>query len=231
MDNRILIVVVMVIVAGVIGGIINYYSADPEQKNRNYLWKAIFSGIGAALLIPLFLRTISSNLLSSIFGNNINYDDYLVFFGFCLLASISARAFIQALSQKVYKDLQEAKDKVNKVDTQLKSVEKNMGPLLDYFTEPDSDTEVTKEINIDLKNKTNDLDNAILQAIDSHPRLALRSVTGIKNEISKMQPVSKTDVEKGLEKLADGDLLYKIEGKEGLRWAITHKGKALLDNH
>lgn len=114
------------IAAGVLGGIVNL--ALNETSRDKWYW-SIVAGIGAALLIPLFLRTVSSKLLSDLLKqtSESSSDDYFVLFGFCLLAALSSRAFIETLSKKVLNSLEEGQkkleDKVKKADQFAKEID------------------------------------------------------------------------------------------------------------
>ena len=104
----------IMIVAGIFGGVVNL--ALNETSRRDWYW-TILAGIGAALLIPLFLKTVSSQLLLNILkaapeepASPTLCDDCLVFFGFCLLAALSSRAFIQGLGQKILSNLEKGQE-------------------------------------------------------------------------------------------------------------------------
>jgi tetratricopeptide (TPR) repeat protein len=108
--------ILVILIAGAFGGIINYYLEleDKEKdKQRKFLFKrSVFLGIGAAFLVPLFLHLIGSDLMKF---EKVNPKEILVFLGFCLVASISSKKFIQTLSTKILKEVREAKEKVKEV--------------------------------------------------------------------------------------------------------------------
>jgi hypothetical protein len=132
--------IVIMIVAGILGGMVNL--ALNESSRQDWFWTIIVS-TGAALLIPVFLRTISSQLLSGILvvpdpadqaATAALYENRLVFFGFCLLAALSSRAFIQGLTEKVLSNLKKSQEglqerqnelegKVNQTDERAKELE------------------------------------------------------------------------------------------------------------
>ena len=101
-----IIILIVMIMAGAWGGYINYLRKD--RRLINFL-----TGLGASFLVPIFLNTLNSKLLINIANilntnNNNNSDDFgskivdiFIFFGFCLLASISAQTFINSLGSKV----------------------------------------------------------------------------------------------------------------------------------
>ncbi|MEX2594056.1 MAG: YEATS-associated helix-containing protein [Anditalea sp.] len=100
LDVHLLILLTIMLVNGAFGGYLNYLNdfdtLANEQKNKRGKFKYILLGIGAAFLIPLFLKMISSNIISS--SENL---DYLVFAGFCLVAAIFSRRFISTIGDKI----------------------------------------------------------------------------------------------------------------------------------
>lgn len=118
----VLILILIMLVAGVLGGIVNIALRAEENTKKTWLMN-IVAGIGASMLIPLFLRTLSSNLLSNILDEKPKPDDLLVFGGFCLLAAISSRTFIQTLSDKILKEAREARRQADFATKQVKEVQ------------------------------------------------------------------------------------------------------------
>ena len=92
------VVLLTMAVAGVLGGSVNV-ALSAEIPSKRTWFMSILAGVAASLLIATFLRTLSSNILSNIMNpkNSMSYvsPDLLVFGGFCLLAAISSKAFIQ----------------------------------------------------------------------------------------------------------------------------------------
>jgi hypothetical protein len=113
-----LTVVMLMLLAGIMGGVVNVTIRAEASDRKTWLW-SIVAGIGAALLIPLFLRTVSSNLLTGVLSESPNMEDMLVFFGFCLLAAISSKSFIRSLSDKVLQEALTAKEAANRASEQV----------------------------------------------------------------------------------------------------------------
>jgi hypothetical protein len=98
-------VILCMLFTGTLGGGVTYaFSANGGSRRGGLGWDVVV-GIGASLLIPLFLQTVSSDLLGTIFdlgkAPGDKHKAYFVFFSFCLVAAISARAFIGKLTDKV----------------------------------------------------------------------------------------------------------------------------------
>ncbi|MBN2443723.1 MAG: hypothetical protein JXJ04_20345 [Spirochaetales bacterium] len=102
--------IIVMLLAGTFGGIINYYLESENQPKKNkrsfLLRKSIFLGVGASFIVPLFLYLISSNLIKM---SDLDPKEILIFLGFCLIASISSRKFIETISSRILKEVKEAK--------------------------------------------------------------------------------------------------------------------------
>lgn len=96
------LVITVMIFAGLLGGFTNYLRADTEKdNNQQFFWRIMLTSMCASFLIPLFLNTISSSLISK--SANVG-PETLVLFGFCLLAALTSEKFIRQLSKKVLED-------------------------------------------------------------------------------------------------------------------------------
>lgn len=106
-DIHLLILIAIMIVIGAFGGFLNYLfnfdTTENDQKKNVIIYKYILLGIGAALLVPVFLKMISSNLTSSKDNN-----DYLIFAGFCLIAAIFSKRFITTIGEKILESAKKA---------------------------------------------------------------------------------------------------------------------------
>lgn len=105
---------IFMIVAGILGGVVNYGLTRPEKMDYRNLFWSILIGTAASLLVPLFLNTISSSLLASILDGTAKSSDVYVFFGFCLLGAIASKSMIQTLTNKILRTAEEAKRKCQK---------------------------------------------------------------------------------------------------------------------
>ena len=66
LDSYMLIVLLIMIAAGVLGGVANCFLSDRPQDSTPRDWgKYTILGVIAALTVPLFLNMISSNLLEA----------------------------------------------------------------------------------------------------------------------------------------------------------------------
>ncbi|MCB0721838.1 MAG: hypothetical protein KDC42_06010 [Ignavibacteriae bacterium] len=147
-DWDIVWLIVVMIASGIFGGIVNYYITNEEStpiqptpmqdgnkpvqfvSPKNSLAKCIFIGIGGAFLIPLFLdivgRTATSNG-STNGGFDAHNIDLLVFAGYCLVASIFARKFMDTISERVLRLAKEAKKEAEKSKEEVEKVKDSVG--------------------------------------------------------------------------------------------------------
>ncbi len=126
--------IIIMITAGVLGGIVNYGLTRPEKMDYSSLLWSVVIGIAAALLVPLFLNTISSSLLAGILEDTAKSSDIYIFFGFCLLGAIASKSMIHTLTNKILRTAEEAKDRVE-------DLERNVSPILIKETEPENNQE------------------------------------------------------------------------------------------
>ncbi len=104
------ILILIMVSSGFIGGIVNYYLSDEKM-----FWKSIIMGIVASFLVPLFLNMISSDLVETILKqtHDATYiSKIFIFTGFCLIASIFSRTFMQNISNKLLQQLKEEQSKL-----------------------------------------------------------------------------------------------------------------------
>lgn len=121
--SALIVHIIVMILAGIYGGIINYFlEIEKEQvKFRLSIWQTIIIGMGASFLIPLFLAMISSDLINL---KQLEFSKILIFFGFCLIAAISSRRFILTISERILKEAREAKKMALQVEETIAEKEK-----------------------------------------------------------------------------------------------------------
>ena len=108
--NIILLLVAMVS-SGLLGGIANYlllYKDDPEYAQRS---RSCVLGLVAALLVPVILKTISSDIITNIsslrYGSGIPFD-FMVFTSLCLLAAIFSRTIAETIGKRLAAEVEKA---------------------------------------------------------------------------------------------------------------------------
>ena len=99
LDSYMLIILLIMIAAGVLGGVANYFLRDRQQESSPQDWaKYSILGVIAALTVPLFLNMISSNLLEAARTRPV---DFFVFAGFCLIYVVASRRVFENAANKL----------------------------------------------------------------------------------------------------------------------------------
>ncbi|MBO9548066.1 YEATS-associated helix-containing protein [Pseudomonas sp.] len=178
--------------------------------------KNILLGICAAFMVPLFLNTISSTLIRDILSSaDLDASKYLIFIGFCLIASISAQKFIRLMSTNIIKELQEVKEKAEDAQSKAKTaldatestIEPEVGPLTPEDEKAFSDLDATTQ-------------NVLVHLLDGP--YTMRSATGLAQELNLQVEL----VNRALQTLQSKSFVRRgVNAKNQKRWYLTGSGK------
>lgn len=221
---------ILVMVAfGLLGGVVNYinsYSAKNKKAPKpkvSDLIKTMITGVAASFLVPVFLNTISSNIVRESETDPIKL---VVFAGFCVIASVSAKSFISAISGKVL-------EKMSKVEEDVQAVRTVIRPVILKHTELDDDGGNGKTAvigNTEVSNGTSDqVESSRLKVLQelSGSEYAFRTINGLARD-TNMEPEL---VQECLEDCVSSGLVGAIDNSLGTRFYITEDGQAHLLNH
>ena len=177
-------IIAFIVVSGIIGGWVNYYynlKKDSESDDGNTLLRSIIVGIGASIIVPIFLEITQSRILDGLQKHELK--DSILFISFCVLAAISSTRFISSVSDSVFKSLQkeikdvkeatgeakakadEAKAKADEVAIEalkVKESTKNLAKVAEQGLGAKKRIENTKQLTdakSELENMSNDLDD------------------------------------------------------------------------
>ncbi len=123
LDVHLWTLITIMIVTGVFGGYLNYLhnfdTSEDEQGKKHLKDKYIFLGIGSSILVPAFLKMIASDLIKdSKPYDNINY---LIFAGFCLVAAIFSKRFINTIGDRILEAAKKAEITSNEAKKEIES--------------------------------------------------------------------------------------------------------------
>lgn len=228
--------ILVMIVTGLFGGLINFFLAEGDaaaeskategnavkgNKGSNSIKKSLSIGVGAAFLVPLFLNMISSNLLES---SKQDASKLLVFAGFCLIASISSKAFINTISDRILSEVKTARQDANDAKKGVEQVKPKVEALTDKATkfDPPLAAEVmsTKETPLRL----DDNEEKVLRLLGDEV-YAFRSMLGIARDTD----ITPEEVENILSELINKKLVAKTLNKDGMKlFYLTRTGRAAL---
>ena len=201
--------------AGFLGGATNFLRAELEKKDFSMFLKNVLMGISASILIPLFLNMISSNLLKETASDNLKL---FVFFGFCLIASLSSKAFIQTMSDRVMNEIKDTKEIMKGMQKGMRLAE----VVVDKETEPEPQEgeDSTSLMQVRAFSFSEDAKKT-LNALGKG-KYAWRSVRGIAREVK----ISKEKTLDALNWLLSNDLV--VESIEKGRWGLTIEGRGIF---
>lgn len=219
LDSYMLIVLLIMIVAGVLGGVANYFLSDRQNDANPRDWgKYPILGVIAALTVPLFLNMISSNLLEAARTRPV---DFFVFAGFCLIYVVASRRVFENAANKLLNQMDQMKREMVQIKQQRPEA-----PAPVFRDEPaavaDMPLPAVKPEVIKESLSYNDIE--ILRALseDSYVYgnlVGLTDKTGLARELVS----SRLTVLKSL-----GIIETRINDKNVLHWFVSPKGKQTL---
>lgn len=209
--NYILLALLMV-GAGLLGGITNFFRIEQDKKDVFAFFKNILMGISASLLIPLFLNMISSNLFIE---STADGTKLFIIFGFCLIASLSSKTFIQTISDRVLNEMKKTKERV-------KVIENEVEPLISR----ESEAEEAEDTGSFFKVRAFSFDDNAKMVLSSlaSSKYAWRTLTGI----TKDTGLPKDNVMNSINWLASNRLAVKTGEKGRILWGLTLEGRDIL---
>ncbi len=207
LDGHLLIILGILVVAGILGGIANFFLRDRQVEPEVREWlKYPVLGMVAALTVPLFLNMISSNLLE---GARTRPVDFFVLAGFCLLYVVVSRRLFENMANKLLSQLDLVKDDVRQLQERKPEAA------------PEALEAVVKELPKEaLSYNDVELVRAIAEENYVYGNLAgLAEKTGLGRELISQR----LTVLKNL-----GIIETRINEKNVLHWFVSNKGKQLL---
>lgn len=232
--HRITLALIIIIIGGFAGltNFFSFYFQQPEVKReRKIVIKYLLSSIGAAILVPLLLNMLSSNLIKD--DNKFDSINYFVFAGFCFIAGYFSDRFINSMGEKILKDLKETKNKANEAIDSAKATEEKIDVLVSTESEAEAETTETEKNQLEsiqhiLPNHLSNSSGLIEKIINAfgHSKYKFRTSYGIAKDTNSNRIV----VIKMLEELQALRVTQKIVSKEDktVLWSLTNLGRELL---
>ena len=221
LDSYMLVVLLIMVAAGILGGIANYYLSERQNDSGRGDWgKFLILGVIAALTVPLFLNMISSNLLEAARTRPV---DFFVFAGFCLIYVVISRRFFENVVNKLMGQM----DQVRREMGQIKQQRQEMAlPPVVMREEPApvAEAPVAKPEVIKESLSYNDIE--ILRAL-SEDSYVYGNLVGITDKTGLARDLVSTrlTVMKNL-----GVIETRISDKNVLHWYVSPRGKQMLED-
>jgi len=137
MEYNIYILFIFMVLTGTICGL-TLFLREQKQNIKTFLIN-IFYSIIATLTVPLFLNLISSELVKTILeGKSVYKPQLLVYIGFCALAALYSKSFLEKMYSKISEDLNKAKEQIEETRNDVES-------LQDALVEKERNIDITVE--------------------------------------------------------------------------------------
>lgn len=220
MANHILILAAVMTIAGVFGGLINYYQMNQSEGDPASLPRCIVLGVGSAFLVPVILDLLSSELILEIQGDP---SRLLIYTGFCLIASIASRFVLINMPERILREASMARTSAEIVQQEMRVIQEELIPLIDTETEQDLHNDENTGP-LDAEDELDITSGKILKTLGCG-RYIFRSMAGLCREAS----TDEMTMAKTLNVLVGRSLAGQVSGKKGVRWYLTEKGRRVMD--
>lgn len=215
LDGYMLIVLIIMVVAGVLGGIANYFLSDRSGEPGRREWgKYLTLGVISALTVPLFLNMLSSNLLEAARTRPV---DFFVFAGFCLIYVVASRRVVENVANRLLGQM----DQMKREMSQIRHSRPDAAPVREEPQVP-HEAHATKPELARESLSYNDVE--ILRAL-SEESYVYGNLVGLtdKTGLAREMVSARLPVLKGL-----GLIETRINDKNVLHWYVAPKGKQML---
>ncbi|MGD1105353.1 MAG: YEATS-associated helix-containing protein [Terriglobia bacterium] len=226
---NIILLLAAMIASGVLGGAANYlllHKDDPEYAKRS---RSFVLGLVASLLVPLFLKTISSDMVDKIstirYGSGIPFD-FFVFASFCLLVAVFSRTFAETVAkrlvaevEKAKRESQEAKTRAVQAEEKASQAEPVLRQEMEQRTEPLPES-ARSSIPPSLQDLPVDRTDRQLLGALLNGQYSYRTISSLADEVQ----VEEHDAVRRLEGMREYALIGKKATPTRNLWFLTDKG-------
>lgn len=214
LDSHMLLILLIMVIAGVLGGAANYFLAERHGEPGRREWvKYLVFGIVAALTVPLFLNMISSTLLE---GARTKPVDFFAFAGFCLIYVVASRRLVENVAQRLMGQLDQVKREVG----HLKQQKRDEPVAIPHKAEVAPPKQVEPEPREVLSYNDVEILRALVEENFVYGNLAaICERTGLNRDfVSQRLTIMKSM----------GVIETRINDKNVLYWGVSVRGKAVL---
>lgn len=209
LDAYMLLVLLIMIAAGVLGGVANFYLSErgSEASRREWARFAVL-GVVAALTVPLFLNMISSNLLDAA---RTRPADFFVFAGFCLVYVVATRRVFENVALRL----------IGQVD----AMKRDVAQLKEQRAEPPAGGEPSAMRAEVAKETLSYNDVEILRAL-SEESYVYGNLAGLTDKTGLARDL----VSSRLAVLKNAGIIEtRINERNVLHWCVSARGRQMLD--
>lgn len=208
MDAYMLVILLIMVAAGVLGGIANGYLSErgSEASRREWVRYALL-GVVAALTVPLFLNMISSNLIDAA---RTRPADFFVFSGFCLVYVVATRRVFENVANRLLNQVDAMKRDVSQLKQRAEPLAGGEPPAIRPETQRDA-----------LAYNDVELLRALAEESYVYGNLAgLTDKTGLARELVSVRLTALKNL---------GLIETRINERNVLHWSVSTRGRQMLD--
>jgi DNA-binding transcriptional ArsR family regulator len=219
-DLPLLLALLVMIAAGVLGGLANFYMAERQYGRRESKdWRRyLVFGVVTALTAPLLLNMLSSDLLASARAYS---GSLFVFAAFCLIYVVAARRIFENPASLYQEEVERLR---NELYREIENLRREQDYLRQCLTSRDNAPAADKTPDADLREMLTYNDIEVLRALADESYVygnlaALTEKTALGRElISQRLTVLKST----------GLIETRISDKNVLHWVISTRGRQIL---
>lgn len=220
MANHIFILASVMLIAGVFGGLVNFYQMNQGENDPAGLPRCIVMGVGAAFLVPVVLNLVNSDLILEIQGDP---SRLLIYTGYCLIAAVASRIVITSTTDRILREAAQARALSDNVHHDLRMMQEELLPLIATETEQDPEADGNQGP-LDAESELDVTSARVLKTLGCG-RYIFRSMAGLCHEAG----ADETTMAKTLNVLVARNLAGRVSGAKGMRWYVTEKGRRVMD--
>lgn len=217
MVGFVLVLTFVMLVAGVFGGLINFYLLNQDNRDTTGMIRCVVVGVGAAFLVPVLLDLVGSSIVDQ---SRNDPSQLLIYTGLCLIAAIASRVVVTNKIDRTLQAADTAKLEVEDLRIQVRQLQLSLFPLIETETEMDS-AQVEEG---DLLDGLDVAATQVLKALGTG-----RYIFRTQDSLLKDLELVDSDVIKSLNILMNTGLTGKVNSSWGLRWHLTERGRRLVE--
>lgn len=217
MVGFVIILTLVMLIAGVFGGLINFYLLNQNNKDTTAMLRCVVVGVGAAFLVPVALDLVGSSIVAQ---SQNDPGQLLIYTGLCLIAAIASRLVVTNKLDRTLLAADAAKEEVESLRIHVKQLQLTLQPLIETETEMDGSRAEDQDA----------LDNLDVSATQVLKALSTgRHIFRTQDSLLQELDMADNDVLKSLSILVTKGLAGKVNSSWGLRWHLTERGRRLAE--
>ncbi|MCH8550615.1 MAG: hypothetical protein LAT62_01685 [Natronospirillum sp.] len=219
MASHVLVLIAVMLMAGVFGGLVNYYLHGQHDPEIVSLPRSLVVGGAASFLMPVILSLLGSDLVNQSQGDP---GQLVLFAGFCLIAALASRIFIISTTDRIMQVARDARQRSEQLELDMHNFQLQMSPLIESETENES----LEDDNHGVVPDADEVDvtgTNVLKSLGSG-RYIFRSLRGLCVDTDHDEGT----VTKTLNVLVSRGMAGRVNGVKGVRWYVTEQGRRFL---